>query len=112
MTRSSALLAAASLLLVLPAAAQVRPVPQQVTVSTQGLALPADAARTALYARIDHAVTAVCGSLHTRSTSELQNRLACARQARADARTQAESVIAEAESHRQLARQMPARAAQ
>jgi len=98
---SSALLA--SVLLALPATAQVHPVDQHVSVSTAGLDVASDAGRTAFLVRVDQAVTRACGSLHTRSTSELQANLACARQARDQAQGQAQSVIAEAESHRKVA---------
>ena len=98
---SSALLA--SIVLALPATAQVRPIDQRVSVSTAGLDVASDAGRTAFLARVDQAVTRACGNLHTRSTSELQANLACTRQARAQAQGQAQGVIAEAESHRKVA---------
>jgi len=102
-TRSLSHALLVSTLLVLPAAAQVRPVDQRVSVSTAGLDVASDAGRTAFLARVDQAVTRACGTLHTRSTSELQVNLACTRQARAQAQGQAQSVIAEAESHRKVA---------
>jgi len=98
---STALLASA--LFALPATAQVRPVDQRVTVSTADLDVASDAGRAAFLARIDQAVTRACGTLHTRSTSELQANLACTRQARAQAQGQAQTVIADAESHRKVA---------
>lgn len=98
---SSVLLTSA--LFALSATAQVRPVDQRVRVSTAGLDVASDAGRTAFLARVDQAVTRACGTLHTRSTSELQANLACTRQARAQAQGQAQSVIAEAESHRKVA---------
>lgn len=100
----SAVLVAAGIVLTVPAAAQMR---ESVTISTHGLNLPSAAGRAELNARIAHAVTQVCGSLHTRSTAELQNRLACAQTARVEAKAQAERAIADAESRARMASQMP-----
>jgi UrcA family protein len=73
---------------------------RSVAVSATGLDLTSRIGRDTLAARVDHAVTRVCGSLHTRSTSALQNHVACARQARAQAQIQVADLIAAANSRR------------
>lgn len=92
-----------SAVLTIPAAAQVRASESRVTVSTDGLDVASDAGHAAFQARIHQAVTRACGTLHTRSTAELQNNLACTRQAQMQANAQAERVVADAQSHRQVA---------
>jgi UrcA family protein len=81
-----------------PAAAQ--PAARSIAVSTTGLDLTSRIGRDTLATRVDHAVTRICGSLHTRSTNALQNRVACTRQARAQAQIQVADLIAAANNRR------------
>lgn len=97
---SGAVLVAAGLCMAGPATAQTA---DSVTVSTTDLNLSSNSGRAMLNARIGHAVEHICGSLHTRSTSELQNRLECSRQALVQAQPQADRMIAAANSRHQMA---------
>ena len=74
-----------------------------VDVHTADLDLASDAGRAVLDARISHAVDRICGNNHSRSTWEEQNYADCAKETRAQVRTQVDAVIAAAENARKMA---------
>jgi UrcA family protein len=92
---SAILMSAASL----PASAQAH----SVAVTSSDLNLTSDAGRTTLQMRIAHAVDAVCGPAHARTTADSDAYAKCSKTARADAQTQYDTMVAKAMDERKIA---------
>ena len=93
---SVALMLAASASL---ASAQTR----SIGIDASDLDLASHAGRAVLEQRITHAVDAICGSAHARTTWEQVNYATCSKAARADVQTRVDSMVAAAENARKIA---------
>ena len=100
-TRFSAVLLSVMLMSAagVPAFAQAH----SVAVTSNDLNLTSDAGRATLQLRIAHAVDAVCGSAHARTTADSDAYAKCSKVARADAQTQYDTMVAKAMDERKLA---------
>jgi UrcA family protein len=76
---------------------------RSVTVQSGDLNLAGHAGRAVLEQRIAHAVDAVCGSAHPRTTADVQAYAACRQTARAGATAQFSAIVAKAESGKRVA---------
>ena len=83
----------------LPAFAQTH----SVAVTSSDLNLTNDAGRATLQMRIAHAVDAICGPAHARTTADSDAYAKCSKAARADAQTQYDTVVAKALDERKIA---------
>jgi UrcA family protein len=74
-----------------------------VTVQSGDLNLAKDAGRAVLQQRIAHAVDAVCGPAHPRSTADAQAYATCSKTARASAAAQYDALVANVQTGKRIA---------
>lgn len=74
-----------------------------VTVQSGDLNLANNSGRAVLQQRIAHAVQAVCGPDYARTTADIQAYATCSKQARADAVSQVNTMVAKAQAGKKVA---------
>ena len=74
-----------------------------VNVQSGDLNLAKEAGRAALQQRIAHAIDAVCGSAHARTTADIEAYATCSKTARAGAEAQYKAVVAKSMSETKVA---------
>jgi UrcA family protein len=95
----STLACAAFLAAANPVAAETR----TVQVQSGDLNLTKDAGRTVLQQRIAHAIDAVCGPAHARTTADAQAYATCSKTAHAGALVQYDAMVAKAQADMKVA---------